>query len=105
MMSTVDICHKILCWLRNVKRLIGNIFEGVNEIVPVQECKDASKERLDLIGWRQTNLWTSAQKFDRGSVQENTKRRSKVRFTELYPLLSCSLQCHLLKLSRCLSQS
>ena len=36
--------------------------------------------------------------FDRGCVQENTKRRSKVRFNELCPLLNCSLQCHLSKL-------
>ena len=34
----------------------------------------------------------------RGCVQENTKRRSKVRFKELYPLLNCSLQFHLSKL-------
>ena len=31
-------------------------------------------------------------------VLENTKRRSKVRFNELYPLFNCSLQCHLSKL-------
>ena len=41
----------------------------------------------------------------RGSVQESTKRRRKVRFNELYQLLGCSLQCHLSKQRRCLSQS
>ena len=34
-----------------------------------------------------------------------TRRRSKERFKDLNPLLSCSLQCHLSKLWRCLSQS
>ena len=33
----------------------------------------------------------------RGSVQESTTRRSKVRFNELHQLLNCSLQCHLSK--------
>ena len=33
-----------------------------------------------------------------GCVQENTKRRSRVIFKELYPLLSCSPHCHLWKL-------
>ena len=74
--------------------------EGVYENVPMQECKDAGMKPLDLI-------WVDADKsgdirharnFDRGCVQENTKRRTKVRFKELHPLLSCSLQCHLLKL-------
>ena len=60
--------------------------EGVYEIVPMQECTQAS-------------LWIRhARKFNRGCVQENTKRRSKVRFNELYQLLNCSLQCHLSKL-------
>ena len=65
--------------------------EGVYEIVPMQECRDAGMKLLDL--------WTRhARKFDRGCVQENTRRRSKENFNELYPLLSCSLQCHLSKL-------
>ena len=46
-----------------------------------------------------------ARKFDRGCAQENTKRRSEVRFNELHQLFSCSLQCHLSKLWRCLFQS
>ena len=37
-----------------------------------------------------TSLWIRrARKFDRGCVQESTKRRSKVRLDELYPLLKC----------------
>ena len=68
--------------------------EGVHEIVPTQECKDAGTKPLD-----QTSLWIRhARRFDRGCVQEYTKRSSKVRFSELYPLLTCSLQCHLSKL-------
>ena len=79
--------------------------EGVYEIVPMPECRDAGMKPLDLI-WVDTDKSAGhARKFDRGCVQENTKRRSKVRFNELYQLLCCSLQCHLLKRRRCLSQS
>ena len=49
MMSTVGICPKILCWLRDAKRLIGYILEVVNEIVPMQQCEDAGVKPLDLI--------------------------------------------------------
>ena len=73
--------------------------EGVYEIVPMQECKDAAWNRWTWFGWTQTSPWIQhARKFDRGCVQEKTKRRSKVRFKELYPLLNCSPQCHLSKL-------
>ena len=73
--------------------------EGVYEIVPMQECKDAGMKPLDLIGV-DTDKYVdpTRKKFDRGCEQENTKRRSKVRFNELYPLHNCSLQCHLSKL-------
>ena len=64
--------------------------EGVYEIVPMQECRDAGKQRLDLIRGH-------ARKFDRGCVQESTKRKRKLRFNELHQLLNCSLQCHLSK--------
>ena len=81
MMSPVD--QKILCWRREEIDWVDS--EGVYEIVPMQECK--------------------TRKFDRDWEEENTRRRSKARFNELDPLLSCSLQCHLRKLWRCLSQS
>ena len=68
--------------------------EGVCEIVPMQECRDAGMKPLDLIWWQ---VCGSDTQEDRGSVQEITKRRSKVRFNELYPLLNCSLQCQLWK--------
>ena len=72
--------------------------EGVYEIIPTQECKDADMKPLDLIWVDTDSPWIQhARKFDRGCVQENTKRRSKVRFNEVYPLLNCSLQCHLSK--------
>ena len=91
----MGICPKILCSPRDVK-IDWVHSEGVFEIVPMQECKDAGMNPLDLI-W--TSLWIRhARKFDRGCVQENTKRRRKVIFNELYPLLNCSLQCHLSKL-------
>ena len=81
--------------------------EGVYEIVQMQIVQGCMYETVGSdLGGTQTNLWTQrTRKFDRGYVQENTRRRSKVRFKELYPLRSCSLQCHLLKLRRCLSQS
>ena len=51
MMSTVDICQKILCWLPDVKRLHGYILKvSVCEVVPMQECQDAGMKPLDLIG-------------------------------------------------------
>ena len=74
--------------------------EGVYGIGPMQECKDAGMKPLDLI-WVDTDKSvepTHARKFDRSCVQENTKRRSKVIFNELYPLLNCSLKCHLSQL-------
>ena len=80
--------------------------EGVYETVPMQECRDAGMKPLDKIlgGHRQVcgsdtqeNLIEDTRKFDRGCVQENTKRISKVRFNELCQLLNCSLQCHFSK--------
>ena len=55
MMSTEDICQKILCrqtWKVSVHS------EDVNEIVAMQDCKDAGKKLLELI------------KFDRDCVPE-----------------------------------
>ena len=74
--------------------------EGFYEIVTMQECKRRRHEtvRPDLSGHRQVCGSRHAREFDRICVRENSKRRSKVRFKELYPLVSCSLQCHLLKL-------
>ena len=48
MMSTVGICPKILCWLRDAKRLIVYVLK-VYEIVPLQKCRDAGMKPLDLI--------------------------------------------------------
>ena len=54
--------------------------KGVYEMVPMQECKDAGMKPLDLTWVDRQVLWIRhARKFDRGCVQENTKRRSKVR--------------------------
>ena len=74
--------------------------EGVYEIVPMQECRDAGMKPLDLI-WVNTDKSVDPTRKKIRSLlcaRDNTRRRSKVRFKELYPLLSCSLQCHLLKL-------
>ena len=80
--------------------------EGVYEIVPMQDCKDAGKKLLELI-WVDTDKSgdSLSVKFDRDCVPRNTRRRSKARFKEPYLLLSCSRQCHHLKLLRRWSQS
>ena len=57
------------------------------------QCKSA-----EMPAW---NCWT----WHRGCVQENSKRRSKVRCNELYQFLNCFVQCFLSKLWICLSQS
>ena len=49
MMSTVCICPKILCWLRDVNRIDWVHSEGVYEIVPMPECRDAVMKPLDLL--------------------------------------------------------
>ena len=64
--------------------------EGVYEIVPMQECKDAGMNPLDLISVdTDKSVDPTRKKFDRVCVQENTKRKSKERFNEFYPLLDC----------------
>ena len=72
--------------------------EGVYEIVPMQECRDAGMKPLDLI-WVDTDksVDSTLKKIRSSCVRENTKRRSTVRFNELCQLLSCSLQCSLLE--------
>ena len=69
--------------------------EGVYETFPMQDCKDAGKKLLDLI---RVDVDPLTRKFDRDCVPENTRRRGWANFKELYLLLICSLQCHLLKL-------
>ena len=54
MMSTVGICQKILCWLRDVQRVDWVHSQDVYGIVPMQECKDAGMRALDLI-WVDTD--------------------------------------------------
>ena len=103
--STVGMCPKILCWVRDAKKLIGYILKVSTRL---SQCKSAemwTSNRWTWFGWIQTSLWIRhARKFDRGCVQESTERRSKVRFNELYQLLNCSLQCNVSKWWRCLSQ-
>ena len=72
MMSTVDICQKILCWLRDGKRLIGYI---PRVCVRLFQCKNARMQAwnpLDLI-------WVDTDK----SVDPAYKKiRSKLRARE-----------------------
>ena len=80
--------------------------EGVYAIVPIQDWKNAGKKLSELI-WvdtRQVCASRSQENAIETVCQGNTRRRSKARFKELHLLLSCSVQCHLLKLCRCLSQ-
>ena len=67
--------------------------EGVYEIVPMETVGS------DLGGHGQV-CGPDTQEMSIETVCQgigNTRRRSKVRFNELHQLLSCSLQCHLLK--------
>ena len=60
--------------------------EGVYEIVPMQECKDASMKPLDLIWVDTESLWTQhTRKFDRGCVQENTRREKQGKIHRALP--------------------
>ena len=79
--------------------------DGVHEIVPMQECKDAGMRPLDLIWVDTDNSVDPAYKKIRSRLcAREYKRRSNARFNDLHPLFNCSLQCHLSKLWRCLSQ-
>ena len=71
--------HEEIEWVR---------FEGVYEIVPMQECKEAGKKLLELNlgGHRQVCGSASQEKIDRDWVPGNTRNRSKARFKEPYLL-------------------
>ena len=70
--------------------------EGVDEIVPMHECRDAGMKPLDLI-WVDTDksVDPTRKKIRSRLCAREYKTGSKVRFNELYQLLNCSLQCHL----------
>ena len=72
--------------------------EGVHEIVPMQECRDAGNETVgpDLVGHRQV-CGSDKQENSIQVMCKSTRRRSKVRFNKLCQFLNCSLQCHLSK--------
>ena len=71
--------------------------EGVCEIVPMQECRDAGMKPLDLI-WVDKDKSVDPTRKKIRSRLGATKRRSMVRFNELNQLLNCSMKCHLSKL-------
>ena len=54
MMSTVGICQKTLCWLRDVNRLIGYILKLSTRLFQCKQCRDAGMKPLDLI-WVDTD--------------------------------------------------
>ena len=62
--------------------------EGVYEIVPIQECRDAGMKPLDLI-------WVDTDKSVDPTRKKIRSRLCEVRFNDLYQLLNCSLQCHI----------
>ena len=86
-MSTVDTCQKILCWLPDVKRFDLVHSEGVYEIIPMQECKDAGVRPLDLI-WVDTDKSVDpAHKKIRSRLcarEYETKKQGKIQRT-LHP--------------------
>ena len=63
--------------------------EVVYEIVPKEQCKDAGTKPLDLISVDTDKSVDPIRKKIRSRLQENTKRRSKVRLNELSIVL-CS---------------
>ena len=73
--------------------------EGVYEIVPMQECKDAGMKPLDLI-WVDTDksVDPTCKKIRSRLCAIEYKPKKQGKIQELYPLLSCFLQCHFLKL-------
>ena len=74
----VGICPKILCWLGEVKRLIGHIPKVSTILVQCKSARVQTWNRRIWFGWTQTSLWIRhARKFDRGCVQENTKEEAR----------------------------
>ena len=93
--------------------------EGIYEIVPIQDCRDAGKKLLELI-WVDTDksvgpahnkirsrLCARESKTKKqGNIQRAVphdvswlvERRTTIEFETLYQLLNCSLQCNLSKL-------
>ena len=73
--------------------------EGVYEIVPMQEFKGACMKPLDLI-WVDTDKSVDPKhkKIRSRLCAREYKTKKQGNFKEFYPLLSCSLQCHLWKL-------
>ena len=69
--------------------------EGVFEIVPMQECNDAGMKPLDLILVDTDKSVDPTHKKIRSRL---CAKEYKTKFKEFCLLLSCSLQCHLLKL-------
>ena len=80
--------------------------QGVYEVVPMQECKDASKKLLELI-WVDTDKSVDPAHMTFRSIlcAEEYKTKQQGKIQKAYLLLSCSLQYPLLKLWQCLSPS
>ena len=77
MMSTVDICQKILCWQQDVRRFERGHSEEVCEIVPMQECIDSGQKLLDPI-WVDTDKSVdSAHKKIRSRLCAREHKRKK----------------------------
>ena len=66
--------------------------EGVYDIVPMQECKDAGKKKLELI-WVNTN-----KPVDSAHLQIRSRLCQGIQDEEARQDLSCSRHCHHLKL-------
>ena len=89
-----------------MQRSDGHILKVYTKSFLCKSARMQARNRWSWSGCTQASLWIQlTRRSDRDHVQENTRRRSKVRFKEICPLLSCSLQCHHLKLRRCLFQS
>ena len=80
-----------------VEEIAGYILKVSMRLFQCKGCRDAGMKRLDLI-WVDTDKYVDpTRKKIRSRLRAREYKTSKVRFNELYPLLNCSPQCHLLK--------
>ena len=95
MVSTVGICPKILCWLRDVKRLIGYIPKVSTRLFQSKSAKMTGTKPLDLISVDTDKSVDPIRKKIRSRL---CAREYKTKKGKIQRALNCSLQYHLSKL-------
>ena len=96
MMSTVCICPKIFVLAARREEIDWVHSEGVYEIFPMPECKDAGMKPLDLI-WVDTDKSVDAthKKIRPRFCAREYKTKKQGKIQRALPASRCSLQCHL----------